>query len=91
MMPEWLEPMAVTLTQDRFTGPDWVFERKYDGIRLLACKNGSDIKLYSRPRKQVVGKTGVTCDRALQAAPHATPPTDAGKADPARPRTPRCQ
>ncbi len=49
-MPEWLEPMAATLTQDRFTGPDWVFERKFDGIRLLAYKRGSDVQLYSRNR-----------------------------------------
>src|SRR5439155_3248266 len=49
-MPDWLEPMAATLTQDRFTGPDWVFERKFDGIRLLAYKCGSDVRLYSRNR-----------------------------------------
>ena len=42
--------MAATLTQDRFTGPDWVFERKLDGIRLLAFKNGGDVVLYSRNR-----------------------------------------
>ena len=48
--PEWLEPMAATLTQDRFTGPDWLFERKFDGIRLLAYKQGDDIHLYSRNR-----------------------------------------
>ena len=39
-IPEWLEPMAATLTQERFTGPEWIFERKFDGIRLLAFKNG---------------------------------------------------
>jgi ATP-dependent DNA ligase len=49
-MPDWLEPMAATLTQDRFSGPDWLFERKFDGIRLLAYKNGNDIRLYSRNR-----------------------------------------
>jgi bifunctional non-homologous end joining protein LigD len=48
--PEWLEPMAATLTQERFTGPEWIFERKYDGIRLLAFKNGKDIRLLSRNR-----------------------------------------
>jgi len=46
--PEWLVPMAATLTQERFTGPDWVFERKFDGIRLLAYKKGSDVQLFSR-------------------------------------------
>jgi len=48
--PEWVEPMAATLTQERFTGPEWIFERKLDGIRLLAFKRGADVKLYSRNR-----------------------------------------
>jgi ATP-dependent DNA ligase len=50
VFPEWIEPMAATLTQERFAGPDWIFERKYDGIRLLAYKQGSDVRLYSRNR-----------------------------------------
>jgi DNA ligase D-like protein (predicted ligase) len=50
VLPDWIEPMAATLTQDRFTGPDWIFERKYDGIRLLAYKDGADVRLYSRNR-----------------------------------------
>jgi ATP-dependent DNA ligase len=49
-MPEWLEPMAATLTQERFAGPGWSFERKFDGIRVLAYKNGPDVQLYSRNR-----------------------------------------
>jgi ATP-dependent DNA ligase len=49
-MPDWLEPMAATLTQDRFAGPDWVFERKFDGIRLLAYKRAASVQLYSRNR-----------------------------------------
>src|SRR5687767_11486926 len=48
--PEWLRPMAATLTQERFTGPEWIFERKFDGIRLLAFKNGSEVGLFSRNR-----------------------------------------
>ena len=42
--------MAATLTQERFTGPEWIFERKLDGIRMLAFKNDGDVKLYSRNR-----------------------------------------
>ena len=42
--------MAATLTQERFTGPEWIFERKFDGIRLLAYKNGSAVSLFSRNR-----------------------------------------
>src|SRR3954470_18260079 len=48
--PEWVEPMAATLTQERFSGPDWVFERKLDGIRLLAFKDGPRVRLLSRNR-----------------------------------------
>lgn len=48
--PGWIEPMAATLTQERFTGADWLFERKFDGIRLIAFKQGSDVRLYSRTR-----------------------------------------
>jgi ATP-dependent DNA ligase len=48
--PEWVEPMAATLTQERFTGPEWVFERKYDGIRLLAFRQGGKVGLFSRNR-----------------------------------------
>src|SRR4051812_30347741 len=46
--PKWLVPMAATLTQERFTGPEWIFERKFDGIRLLAYKNGDTVELFSR-------------------------------------------
>src|SRR2546428_3781771 len=48
--PDWMELMAATLTQERFTGPEWIFERKLDGIRLLAFKQGPDVRLYSRNR-----------------------------------------
>jgi bifunctional non-homologous end joining protein LigD len=46
--PEWVVPMAATLTQERFTGPEWIFERKLDGIRVLAFKHGKDVRLLSR-------------------------------------------
>ena len=48
--PDWLEPMAATLTQERFVKPGWVFEQKLDGIRLLAFKHGRDVRLLSRNR-----------------------------------------
>jgi ATP-dependent DNA ligase len=46
--PTWLEPMAATLTRERFAGPEWVFERKLDGIRLLAFKHRGEVRLLSR-------------------------------------------
>ena len=42
--------MAARLTEQRFGGPEWSFERKLDGIRLLAFKNGSEVRLLSRAR-----------------------------------------
>jgi bifunctional non-homologous end joining protein LigD len=53
--PEWLEPMAATLTQERFTGPEWIFERKFEGIRVLAFKRGPDVRLFSRNRLPLNG------------------------------------
>jgi ATP-dependent DNA ligase len=42
--------MAATLTQERFVGPEWVFEQKLDGIRLLAFRQGRHVRLLSRNR-----------------------------------------
>ncbi|MGH7445789.1 MAG: non-homologous end-joining DNA ligase [Longimicrobiales bacterium] len=50
MTPEWLQPMAATLTQERFIDPAWVFEQKLDGIRLLAFRDGDDVRLLTRNR-----------------------------------------
>src|SRR6476659_1854152 len=48
--PDWVEPMAATLTKERFTGPEWIFERKLDGIRVLAFRDGAEVRLLSRNR-----------------------------------------
>ena len=49
-IPDWLEPMAATLTDQRFSDPAWTFERKLDGIRMLAFKSGGRVRLLSRNR-----------------------------------------
>lgn len=49
--PEWTDPMLATLTDDRFSDPGWIFERKLDGVRLLAFREGSDVRLVTRNRK----------------------------------------
>jgi bifunctional non-homologous end joining protein LigD len=46
--PAWLTPMAATLTQERFYAPEWVYERKYDGIRMIAFKRAGKVELFSR-------------------------------------------
>jgi bifunctional non-homologous end joining protein LigD len=49
--PDWVQPMGATLTQERFVAPEWTFERKLDGIRLLAFKQGDHVRLLSRTRR----------------------------------------
>ena len=36
-MPEWVEPMAATLTDKRFKDPDWTFEGVHEVV-ILARK-----------------------------------------------------
>ncbi len=40
--------MKAVLTDERFSDPNWVFERKLDGIRCIAIRSGNDLKLLSR-------------------------------------------
>jgi bifunctional non-homologous end joining protein LigD len=40
--------MKATLTQERFSDPDWIFERKLDGVRCLAVREAGQVRLYSR-------------------------------------------
>src|SRR5580704_8270324 len=51
--PEWVEPMLATLTKERFSDPDWIFERKLDGERCLAFRSGGEVRLLSRNRKML--------------------------------------
>jgi len=46
--PEWIEPMLATLTEQYFSDPAWVFEPKLDGVRCLAFKKGTKVRLMSR-------------------------------------------
>ncbi len=51
--PEWMSPMLATLTDKRFSDPDWIYERKLDGERLLLFRNGDNVRLMTRNRKKV--------------------------------------
>jgi bifunctional non-homologous end joining protein LigD len=41
-------PMLATLVAKPFDDPGWVYEEKYDGIRILAYKEGSRVTLLTR-------------------------------------------
>jgi bifunctional non-homologous end joining protein LigD len=46
----WRSPTLATLTDRRFSDPDWIFERKLDGVRGLAFRDGDRVRLLSRNR-----------------------------------------
>jgi ATP-dependent DNA ligase len=62
--------MAATLTQKRFNGPEWIFERKLDGIRVLAFKNGADVQLLSRNKLPLNGSYPAVVDAVARLPVH---------------------
>src|SRR5260370_12736346 len=50
-IPFRVRPMLATLVSEPFHEPGWVYEEKYDGIRILAYKEGSQVTLLSRNDK----------------------------------------
>ena len=50
--PSWMDPELATLTQDRFSDPAWIFERKLDGERCLAFRSGKGMRLMTRNQKE---------------------------------------
>jgi bifunctional non-homologous end joining protein LigD len=50
-IPDWVDPELATLTKERFSRPEWIFERKLDGERCLAFGEGGQIRLLTRNRK----------------------------------------
>jgi bifunctional non-homologous end joining protein LigD len=49
------EPMLAVLTDERFSDPGWIFERKLDGERCLAERRGGEIDLRSRTHERLNG------------------------------------
>lgn len=54
-VPDWRPPTLATLTDDRFSDPQWIFERKFDGMRCLAFRDGDRVRLLSRNRQPLNG------------------------------------
>ncbi len=46
--PKGSDAMKAVLTDARFSDPDWIFERKLDGIRCIAVRDGGEVKLWRR-------------------------------------------
>jgi DNA ligase D-like protein (predicted ligase) len=49
VLPDTLPVMLATLTDERFSDPEWIFERKLDGVRCLARRTAhGEVRLVSR-------------------------------------------
>jgi bifunctional non-homologous end joining protein LigD len=46
--PKAADAMKAVLTDERFSDPNWIYERKLDGIRCIAIRSGADLRMLSR-------------------------------------------
>lgn len=47
-IPFRIHPMLATLSPKPFHRPGWIYEEKYDGVRLIAYKEGAGVRLLTR-------------------------------------------
>lgn len=47
-LPQSIKPMLAKLIDQPFNAPDWIFEIKWDGFRILAFVDGKKVQLISR-------------------------------------------
>jgi bifunctional non-homologous end joining protein LigD len=47
-VPRTAGAMKAVLTDERFSDPNWIYERKLDGIRCIAIRDASNLHLLSR-------------------------------------------
>src|SRR3954449_4419001 len=64
-LPYRLQPMLATLTDAPFDDPDWVFEDKFDGFRMVAEIRRGRVALYSRNGK-IISHSYVEVANALE-------------------------
>lgn len=48
--------MLATLAERPFSGKEWLFEVKYDGVRVLASRRGEAVELYGRSGQVITGR-----------------------------------
>jgi len=51
--PDWIDPMLATLTDNRFSDQNWIFERKLDGERCLTFQSDRKLRLMSRNQEVI--------------------------------------
>jgi DNA ligase D-like protein (predicted ligase) len=55
-LPDRVEPMKAVLTDQPFSDPGWIYERKLDGIRCIAIKADRRVRLLSRNHLSLNGR-----------------------------------
>jgi bifunctional non-homologous end joining protein LigD len=51
----WSQPMLATLTKRYFSSPEWIYERKLDGERVIGVRAGRSTTLFSRSQQDLNG------------------------------------
>src|SRR4051812_26424424 len=64
-LPYRLQPMLATLTDAPFDDPDWVFEDKFDGFRMVSEIRRGRVALYSRNGK-IISHSYLEVAKALE-------------------------
>ncbi|MGI8713447.1 MAG: non-homologous end-joining DNA ligase [Solirubrobacteraceae bacterium] len=67
--PVHAQLMKAVLSREAFSDPDWLYERKLDGIRCLAIRDGDAVRMLSRNDLDLSARYPELCD-ALAAQPH---------------------
>src|SRR5439155_23236014 len=54
--PRFIEPMKAKLVDKSPASGDWIYELKFDGIRLIPTKKGEKVSLLSRNQNDLSGR-----------------------------------
>jgi bifunctional non-homologous end joining protein LigD len=68
--PRFISPMKPRLLETPPRAGDWIYELKFDGIRLIAVKNGEKVNLISRNENELAARFTEVAD-ALRELPIA--------------------
>ena len=63
-----LTPMLATLEEQPFDREGWIFEIKYDGVRVIAGREGDQVELYGRSGQSITARYPEIAE-ALRALP----------------------
>ncbi|HEV7864903.1 MAG TPA: non-homologous end-joining DNA ligase [Acidimicrobiia bacterium] len=64
--PQFVPPMLAKLVTTPPSGEGWVYERKLDGLRCIAVRDGNRVELWSRSRLSFTARFGGIVDAVRQ-------------------------